>query len=230
MATVRAVLVPSASPGHPAAAQRPLAPAGASGACAGARLPRRTLSRGLVSERIPWACVAAGTRGPRLYPCTPSRRRCARRPGGERDCVCAGGLATPTLPAPRPVPATCPRPRGSASALYQKMRSRRLLPSPSPEDEACSQSVGSQRSSVPNPRSLRRALKDRAGVDGDIVPRFHAQPPPSFRRTPLGGLKSLSSQCRHRTRRLTPRHGHVDWSESDSSWRALSRDSSAAGF
>ena len=64
-------------------------------------------------------------------------------------------------------------------------------------------------------------------MDGDIVPRFHAQPPPSFRRTPLGGLKSLSSQCRHRTRRLTPRHGHVDWSESDSSWRALSRDSSA---
>ena len=40
-----------------------------------------------------------------------------------------------------------------------------------------------------------------------------------------GCLKPLSSQCRHRTRRLTPRHGHVDWSESDSSWRGI-----VAGF
>ena len=81
-------LVPSPSPGHPAAAPRPRAPAGASEACAGARLARRTLSRGLVSERIPWACVAAGTKCPG---CTPSRRRCVRRPAGECDCVCAGG-------------------------------------------------------------------------------------------------------------------------------------------
>ena len=42
-----------------------------------------------------------------------------------------------------------------------------------------------------NPRFLRRALKDGAGVDGDIVPRFHAQPPLSFPRTPLDDLPDI---------------------------------------
>ena len=75
---------------------------------------------------------------------------------------------------------------------------------------------------------LRRALKDRAGVDGDIVPRFHAQPPPSFPRTPLDDLSDMIRlMVRHCTRssptgRVAGRAG-MGWSSRGSPFARLVR-------
>ena len=82
--------------------------------------------------------------------------------------------------------------------------------------------------SVRNPRSLRRALTDRAGVDGDIVPRFHAHPPPSFPRTPLDDLPDMIRlMVRHCTRssptgRVAGRAG-IGWSSCGSPFARLLR-------